>query len=576
MTTQHEDPGRASESDALRTGTPGASKPPNTSNRSTAVDVGAQATDPLGRLPVVLRVGVTGHRRVDHPDDLRRDIDLAVDEIVDGLPPRARRGLQVIAVSSLAQGADTLLAEQVLARPDGALEVVLPLPSAHYAKDFTDPDDLSRFHKLLAAASRTEVATEGDPQGRARDRAYQAAGYAMADRSDVVVAVWDGKAERGAGGTAQVVRYIRDNHRPLVWLPTDGRHRIVENGFESGGAHWLTGLSTTDSDRLDAYNRIRVRPTRFAKAMRHETARLDPSSAGLPPGLLDPFLSWSLPAFIRADLVARRRQSWHVRIESALYVLAAVAVTVLAHEVAFRDSTEWTWVEVGALGLMLLGWWGGRHLRIHETWISSRYLAERLRGAIFLAYVDASGDETTVEADDDPVAGWTRRAFRCMWLRRPLPQVTEADVGPAQRLLANAWVGRQQQYFEATARRHRRRDDQLRTAVYVLFILGLGVAIVHAAGQLRGTGDELAGWIGITAPAWAAAIGGHLAQREHHRHATRYQHTSEVFDEMRRRMLNARNLREVRQIALAVDQVARRESGDWFGLVRLQDLELPA
>ena len=162
------------------------------------------------------------------------------------------------------------------------------------------------------------------------------------------------------------------------------------------------------------------------------------------------------------------------------------------------------------------------------------------------------------------------------WLRRPRSPVGETDVGPAQRLLAVAWIGDQQRYFERTALHHRRRNDQLRIAVYVLFTVGLAVAVLHAAVDITSTSEHVVGWIGITAPAWAAAVGGHLAQREHSRHAERYQRTSEVFDEMRRRMLSARDVHEVRQIARAVDRVARHECGDWFGLVRLQDLELPA
>ena len=201
----------------------------------------------------------------------------------------------------------------------------------------------------------------------------------MADRSDVVIAVWDGQDERGTGGTAEIVRYVRDNQRPLVWLPTDGSRRVIEKLGDETGAHWMVGLSDEDVDRLCEYNDARIAQATFDSAVGKHIVDLDPSTAGVSESEFRPFLDWALPAFTRADLLATHRQRWNIRIETALYVLAAIAVTFLAHEVAFGDDHRWVWVEVGALAFMLAGWWLGRHLRVHETWISSRYLAERLR-----------------------------------------------------------------------------------------------------------------------------------------------------------------------------------------------------
>lgn len=67
------------------------------------------------------------------------------------------------------------------------------------------------------------------PRNGDRAEAYAAAGRYIVDRSDVTIALWDGRRAGGKGGTAEVVYYIRKAKRPLVWLPTEGNRLITEN-----------------------------------------------------------------------------------------------------------------------------------------------------------------------------------------------------------------------------------------------------------------------------------------------------------------------------------------------------------
>ncbi|BBX66546.1 hypothetical protein MPSYJ_00070 [Mycolicibacterium psychrotolerans] len=116
-----------------------------------------------------------------------------------------------IGYSCLAAGADQLFATEVLAA-GGKLHVVLP--SAGYATTFHGPD-ATRYRQLLSAASdRTEL-TFPAPSAPA----YHAAGRLIADLSDVLVAVWDGRAARGEGGTADIVEHARSLSRDvrIIW-----------------------------------------------------------------------------------------------------------------------------------------------------------------------------------------------------------------------------------------------------------------------------------------------------------------------------------------------------------------------
>jgi hypothetical protein len=147
-------------------------------------------------------LGVTGHRRLADPDGCTR----LVDRVLDGVDPPGDL------VTSLAEGADRLVASSALAR-GFRLVVILPLDVDDYAQDFADDHSRSAFDHLLAAASEVEKVGAA-----ARPYAYLAAGRRMLGRVEGVLAIWDGEPARGVGGTAEIVAEARTRHLPVAWV----------------------------------------------------------------------------------------------------------------------------------------------------------------------------------------------------------------------------------------------------------------------------------------------------------------------------------------------------------------------
>ena len=144
-------------------------------------------------------VGVTGHRSIEMADTSER-IDRVLDQVI-----AERRAL---VVSSLAEGADRLVAELVLARPRAHLAVVLPLETDDYERDFATPASVAEFRSLLSRAD--SVRTVDVPTGATREEAYEHAGLEVVEHCEVLIAVWDGAPSRGRGGTAEIVQHARD------------------------------------------------------------------------------------------------------------------------------------------------------------------------------------------------------------------------------------------------------------------------------------------------------------------------------------------------------------------------------
>jgi len=125
--------------------------------------------------------------------------------------------LQVI--SPLAEGADRLVAR--LALEHGAqLIVPLPLPRDVYAQDFSDSASVAEFSDLLGRATEIWELNGDGADAEHRLDAYAAAGFAVVDQSDVLLAMWDGEPAAGRGGTADIVRHAVESGKAVLWAPT--------------------------------------------------------------------------------------------------------------------------------------------------------------------------------------------------------------------------------------------------------------------------------------------------------------------------------------------------------------------
>lgn len=154
-------------------------------------------------------VGCTGHQSLSPAT--RHSIAAAIEAELQRYPP------PLVGVCSLAVGADQIFADKVLAA-GGELRAIIP--SDGYATTFSD-EARPRYSALLAASTATTTL----PYAAPREQAYLAAGKRVVEACDVLMAVWDGAAAAGLGGTADVVDYAHACGREVVviWPPGSTR-----------------------------------------------------------------------------------------------------------------------------------------------------------------------------------------------------------------------------------------------------------------------------------------------------------------------------------------------------------------
>ena len=173
----------------------------------------------LSQVLAPLVIGITGHRDIREQD--REALKGAIKKILIDLENQYP-STPLVLLSALAEGADRLAADVALSKDiKGELFVPLPMPQAAYEQDF-ERDSLDKFRNLLSQAKcsfalpfvgkNNEASISGkNPQ---RDLQYESVGKYIVEKSQILIALWDGVDTGLVGGTAAVVRFQKEGLPP--------------------------------------------------------------------------------------------------------------------------------------------------------------------------------------------------------------------------------------------------------------------------------------------------------------------------------------------------------------------------
>ena len=130
-----------------------------------------------------MRVGVTGHQSI--PPKIVAFIEAGIKQALRD------NAADLVGVSSLAAGADQLFSAR------------------------------EEYRELLVLAAVIEQLDHNSPS----EEAFLDAGQHVVDRSDRLIAVWDGDDAQGKGGTGDVVRYARERGIEVIVVWPEGVKR---------------------------------------------------------------------------------------------------------------------------------------------------------------------------------------------------------------------------------------------------------------------------------------------------------------------------------------------------------------
>lgn len=148
-------------------------------------------------------IGFTGHQRIASPQNwgwIREQMEQVL-----------QANAECSVLVCLAEGADQLFASSAL---ELGVPVEAVIPCQDYASTFSNPTAKSRYEDLLRLVTRNDTLALHPPS----EEAFLVAGRHIVDRSDLLVAVWNGKPAAGKGGTGDIVAYARSAGRPVLHI----------------------------------------------------------------------------------------------------------------------------------------------------------------------------------------------------------------------------------------------------------------------------------------------------------------------------------------------------------------------
>ena len=500
---------------------------------------------------LVLRIGVTGHRPNRLPASSLPRIKRQIDEIVALLesiateaaeahadvyfcerqgPPRLR------AISALAEGADTLVAEIALQR-GAELAAALPFAAEEYERDFAAGAPRDGFHALLRAAF---AVFELDGSREREAESYEAVGRLVVRQCDVLLAIWDGEPAAGRGGTALIAAYAGRLGVPVVWIhatkerePTlmtaDEAQKVSEaplaalNGLLSASLspparkpptpalrRFLGLAEESGGNLLDDYyaernpsfswggiylfvrnlllGRLRLPNLRVEDFARDTAARWqhDFAQAGAALKVLEaPPLLRLREHYAWASGLADLYGGLYRSAFTMNYLLAALAVLLaVLGMVVPAPGRLWTFLEMASLLAIVVITVRGKSRRWHERWLAYRNLAERLRAFRFLlplGEVPRLAPPPERKGTDSSRMAWVDWLTRAIIREIPLPKarLDGAYLAAAGRFIADVEVAGQIEYHATNAERMRHLDHRLHLAGVALFLVRIAAVAAH-------------------------------------------------------------------------------------------------
>ena len=399
---------------------------------------------------VPLIVAVTGHRDLvpSEVPEIRAQVSGFLNRLLDHYPERG-----VTVMSSLAEGADQLVAEEALQL---GIPVIAPLPMPRdiYVTDFETTAAREKFMTLLSQATEVfelpvipdntaqSIANHGDD----RARQYAQLGVFLCAHCHILLALWDGKYPEKLGGTGQVVRFHHQDVMP-GYIPSSETSRLIladdesdlvyhivcsrdradgqpADGLQALSSSWFTtDESSPRTDRLSKRHKQVFDHTRdFSRDAKQHEDRIRQEAWSL----IDDAKAGELPAGVRdidhvfrtADWLAIHFQKRFLMLLRSTHVLALLmGMMYIAYSDVYAAKTFIIAFVAFFLIAAAIQKLGAKHAW-HRKYLDYRTLAEGLRVQFYWAVAGVSSDSVSKFAHDnflqmqDSDLGWIRNVMR--------------------------------------------------------------------------------------------------------------------------------------------------------------------
>ena len=599
-------------------------------------------------VPYTLRIGVIGHRDLINPqgiavatEKLLKKIEQSLIEgMIDPHQPQTarqtkwqcfeshliwkiKRGLAFVkilpketdslrrtplhfnVISSLAKGADRILARIAIEKYNASLKAILPFDVDNYRKDFDLPYDLNEFNELFEKAeNKLDVFQGSFPSSVSQEEGYERAGKEVVDSCEILLAVWDGKPSRGKGGTAEIVEYACSVNRLVVWinaidpdlpvlivrnyeklktendLNTNQDCTVITRPLPRIAAAWSSRFV-----QVAEYNRdMAFRNNGFERIFNDHWVNLETkrAKADLPPKYLHPLLNFILPDFAKADYLALIYQKIHIRSATWLYRLAAIAVAIAVLQTLYApDQTGWILLEILAL-VGAVVWFRLSFIENwHEKWLNYRHLSERLR---ILTFNSLIGNKSTANGSTQHErlpfypgpGGWVLEVFDKIKQDLPIVIIPETDIIKVRQFIIDGWIADQAEFHKKNAIKKEYCALQDHKLIGFMLAITLIAAMLHLLKLFHyPLIENFIIALVIILPAFATAQHAIGSIHDFERIATRSARMKEILNHLERSIYKTTTIDALKREIQRAEEIMSTENHEWCVSLSFRRISLP-
>lgn len=554
-------------------------------------------------LPLV--IAATGHRDLVGAEvpAIRHRVCELFRALSEGYPDRR---LQVM--SSLAEGADQLVAEIAL-EMGIELMVPLPMPKELYLDDFPTAEKRARFEHLCSRASeiyelplaKGNTAESIGRAGHARNREYAQVGVFLSAHCHILLALWDGKPGTELGGTGQVVKFHHDDIMPGYTAKTVATQQMLVDDESDLVYHIVCSR-----DRPDGAPHPDFRPQQcfwFTKD------RHNPRSDDIPPQhqvIFERSGEFSRSAMQHAEEI--ERDSWPLLGQNAKEYLPhgiqdidkifrmadwlaihfqkkTVRVLRITHVLAFLMGAMFIlWSDLETLSVYMFAFllfflvaagvqFFARRGAWHRKYLDYRALAEGLRVQFYWAAAGVTNENESKFTHDnflqtqDPELGWIRNVMRVAG--------TECDASPTMTqeglmFTLREWIGDDRSgqlgYYHKKVRERTRKSrltERLGLLSLLTSVVVVTLFVVAYSSIPEPLRDPLNVFMGLMLLLFGVRQGYAFSTAEKEL-IKQYEFMLRIFYNARRRLDNAVDVLEQRQVLLALGGSCLDEHAQWI------------
>ncbi len=517
----------------------------------------------------------------------------------------------LVAVSSIAKGADLIFAEECLAA-GVPWKGLLPFPKEEFRKDQFTEYEWQRVVSCLDGAFAVETTCCAVPTTPTeRDAAYRECGHRTMEAGDVIFIIAERMAparddnptgssdvdskDKAACGADAMAEYARALSKP-VWQWNPETQTSARHGWPGEG-EWKSRMLF----------RSRVTPLIVEAAARPEPEPVDKEPCDDSPKSACHLGLEAL--YRRLDAAAREEQGdsqtlMEKVIRSHLLATgaAALSVTVLAASYRGLLPMEWRWLAISAAilfafaviakpWLALRAWCAEKdlhELRSREHWVEARVAAELCRSAM-LSWRFPQAPLALFTEEDFP---HFKRLIRTLRLARELdrPQATPITEARAFQLYAQFRIGGQIKYFgdnlDAASKENALWQRRFTFATWTVILLGTAFGIAEALDALRTaveapSASDNHGWshwlhllapvlsfILVVAPFYASYALAVLAIRDSRRRSERYKSMREFLLRQQKRVDQIKSPASRIAVVENTERMLLEELHEWYSVMR--------